>query len=274
MRRFATLFSVLLLVSCDQQPEGEPVVRADLGDAVAASEDEVISVAEARAEPGPGCQAASFENVSLTHCIADPSLHRIRTDLAPRSSDRLGTIEGWAAGRNESDIVFVMNGGMYADDLRAIGYFVRDSDRLVELNREEGDGNFYLKPNGVFFGSNGSWQILTSDTFLRTVGDRPQFGTQSGPMLVINGELHPEIAENGASRTIRNAVGVAADGKAHFVISNEPLSFGQLARFFRDELNVPNALFLDGAVSSLWDRASGRMDGRRVGLLLVVENRR
>lgn len=93
-------------------------------------------------------------------------------------------------------------------------------------------------------------------------------------MLVIDGKLHPEIAENGPSKAIRNGVGVGTDGRAHFVIANAPLSFGVLARFYRDELKVPNALFLDGNVSALWDPATDRMDaGAALGPLIVVENR-
>jgi len=271
---FLAAAAILTLAACDAQPAGEPVVRAELGEAVESMPSESTAGAgeDALAADSTGpCVATEFEGVALTHCTADPALHSISADLAPSSGSNFGTIEGWAAGRNESDIAFVMNAGMYGDDLRAVGYFVRNSDRLVELDRGDGSGNFYLKPNGVFFGSNGQWRILDSDTFLRTVGDRPQFGTQSGPMLVLNGELHPEIQDNGPSKAIRNGVGVDASGKAHFVISNAPLSFGQLARFFRDELEVPNALFLDGNISSLWDPATGRMDGRRVGPLLVVK---
>ncbi|MEL7218911.1 MAG: phosphodiester glycosidase family protein, partial [Pseudomonadota bacterium] len=146
-------------------------------------------------------------------------------------------------------------------------------DRLSQLNRETGDGNFFMKPNGVFFGTGGTWRVLSADQFYSTVRDRPRFGTQSGPMLVIDGKMHPDIQDNGPSRAVRNGVGVSDDGKAHFVISNATLSFGQLARFYRDELKVKNALFLDGNVSSLWDPASDRLDRGIIGPILVVENR-
>lgn len=268
----APLALALTLTACEQQPAGEPVVRAELGDAVASSEP-AEAVPTQAADTDSACQSASFEGVSLTHCTADPALHRITTGLAPSSGANFGTIEGWAAGRNEGEIAFVMNGGMFDDTLRPVGYFVQDADRLVELNQADGDGNFFLKPNGVFFGTGGTWRLIETGTFLRTIGTRPQFGTQSGPMLVINGDLHPEIQDDGPSKAIRNGVGVGRDGKAHFVIANDPLSFGQLARFFRDELDVPDALFLDGNISSLWDPATGRMDSRRVGPLLVVTKR-
>ena len=181
---------------------------------------------------------------------------------------------GWAKDIDLSTIAFAMNAGMYGDDLRALGYFVRNSDRLSELDRGDGSGNFYLKPNGVFFGTNGKWRILSTDSFFRSVSDRPKFGTQSGPMLLIDGKLHPEIAENGPSRAIRNGVGVSSDGKAHFVISGSPLSFGQLARYFRDELKVKDALYLDGGpASNLWNPATGRRDSGRVGPILVVSKK-
>ncbi|BDI61198.1 hypothetical protein MACH05_17580 [Qipengyuania nanhaisediminis] len=272
--------AALALAACEKQPEGEPVVRAELGEAVEGTDQTPAQIAaDANGEPGEGaaCRQAVFESVPVTHCIADPERHRIDTALAPVSGDNFGTIEGWAAGRNESDIAFVMNGGMYGDDLRPIGYFVRAGDRLSELDMGDGSagiaGNFYLKPNGVFFGTGDSWRLLDSETFLRTVGTRPQFGTQSGPMLLIDGAMHPEIQDNGPSRAIRNGVGIDAEGRAHFVISDAPLSFGQLARFFRDEIGARDALYLDGKISALWDPASGRMDKGRVGPLLVVTRR-
>lgn len=273
MKRLAIL-AALTLASCGQQPAGEPVVRTELAEAVEVAETVPQQTeAPAKSNPDAVCQPVSFEEVALTHCIADPELHTIRTSLAPSSGANFGTIEGWAAGKNESAIAFVTNAGIFGDDLKPIGYFVEEADRLEQLNRSDGDGNFFLKPNGVFFGTAGKWQIIDTDTFLRTIGTRPQFGTQSGPMLVIDGNLHPQIQDDGPSQTIRNAVGLDNDGNAHFVISDEPLSFGKLARFFRDELKTPNALLLDAGNSALWHPASGRMDAGRVGPLIVVETK-
>jgi uncharacterized protein YigE (DUF2233 family) len=108
--------------------------------------------------------------------------------------------------------------------------------------------------------------------FADEVTKRPEFATQSGPMLVINGEMHPKFDQDGDSRNIRNAVGVDDHGRAHFVISEYPLSFGRLARYYRDQIKVKNALFLDGNVSSLWDRPSGRIDQAvPIGPLIVIE---
>ncbi len=263
----------LALAACSDRPEGDPVVRTSLDGSVPATAAAQEKEIPPKSAIGSSCAPVQFEGVPLTHCIADPDRHAISTALAPVSGELAGSIAGFAAGRNESDIAFVTNAGMYGDDLKPIGYFVRDGERLAELNRVDGSGNFHMKPNGVLFGTGTTWRVLDSETFYRTVGDRPEFGTQSGPMLVINGKLHPDFQDNGPSRAIRNGVGIDAKGRAHFVIADAPVSFGQLARYFRDELKTPDALYLDGNVSALWDPATGRMDRGRVGPLLVVSKK-
>jgi uncharacterized protein YigE (DUF2233 family) len=261
----------LALSACSEQPAGEPVVRTMLDGS---------SPPEAESpEPKPSvpalpsdCRAVVFEDVPLTHCIADPAKHRIAMANLGPDKQPFGSLAAFAASVTPSDIAFAMNGGMYGDDLKAIGYYVENGERLKQLNRADGEGNFYMTPNGVFFGSGAGWRVLGSNTFFNTVSDRPEFGTQSGPLLLVDGKLHPEIQDDGPSKAIRNGVGVDASGKAHFVISDAPISFGQLARYFRDEVKVSNALYLDGQVSSLWDPAEGRMDKGRVGPIIVVRH--
>ncbi len=274
MRR--TLFilaGVMLgLAACSEAPEGKPVTRSELDGSRAAPEASPSATPTQALGPS-ACQSVTFETVPLTHCIVDPAQHRIgMANLGP-DKQPFGSLAAFAASVDPASIAFAINGGMYGDDLKPIGYYVEKGERGAELNRGEGDGNFYMKPNGVFFGSGGKWQVLGSNTFFNTVGDRPEFGTQSGPLLLIDGKLHPEIQDDGPSKAIRNAVGVDASGKAHFVISDAPVSFGQLARYFRDVLKVRQALYLDGTVSSLWNPAGGRQDGGRVGPIIVVTKR-
>lgn len=220
-----------------------------------------------------------FEDTPFTVCTAVPGEHRIGTDLAPPTDDvPFVSLTDYAGFRGEDadSISFVMNAGMFDPDLQPVGYYVEDGRRLNLLNeREEGPGNFHMVPNGVFYGdATGGWQVRETGDFGENVADRPMFATQSGPMLVVRGRLHPDFAHDGASRKTRNAVGVDASGRAIFVLSEAPVSFGKLARFYRDVLKVENALFLDGGVSQLWDRPAGRMDrGAELGPLIVVENR-
>lgn len=253
--RVGLLAAVLLLAGCGGVSEGQP---------------------EAIAETGPVCETIAFEGTALTHCVADPKRHTVFTVLADGEGKPYRSLAAYAAARpaDAPVVAFAMNGGMYDEAGQPIGYFVEQGDRLHKLNRAEGPGNFHLKPNGVFFGTGSKWQVLDSESFYAKISKRPEFATQSGPMLVIDGTLHSGFDADGESRKLRNGVGVGADGRAHFVISDQPVSFGKFARFFRGELKTPNALFLDGSVSQLWDPARDRMDvGAVLGPLIIVENR-
>lgn len=227
------------------------------------------------APPPPPCSGATFEGTPLTHCIADPSRHTVRMVLGPADKPYRSLSElAVSLGDKARNVAFAMNGGMFDAAGMPIGYYVEDGRRGHALNRNEGWGNFHLQPNGVFFGTGTRWEVRTAEDFAAKVTHRPQFGTQSGPMLVIAGKLHPRITADGPSQKLRNAVGIDRQGRAHFVISEAPISFGKLARYYRDVLKTPNALFLDGSVSSLWDPHMHRVDGGPpLGPLILVEKK-
>ena len=274
MIRAALLIGLATAVAACQPPaEGEPVARVQVSGSPAATETPAPTASIA-SQVESACRSVIFENTPLTDCIAIPERHRIATALANGDGANFRSLAAFAETRDPLAIAFAVNAGMFDDDGDPIGYYVEGGERKKELNTADGEGNFHMKPNGVFFGTGDVWEIRTSDDFLKNVGERPQFGTQSGPMLVVNGRLHPEITQDGPSRTVRNAVGIDDKGRAHFVISSAPISFGKLARFYRDELKVKNALYLDGSVSQLWNPATERLDtGAPIGPILVVERK-
>jgi len=259
----------VLIAACNPQPGGEAVTRIDLdnprGSTPAPSPTPTPTVASV-------CEAVTFEEAAFTHCVADPAKHRITTVLG---SPPYRGFKALAARPQEApQVAFAVNAGMFDGEGKPIGYYVKGGERGHELNRNEGAGNFHMQPNGVFFGTRGRWRVMATEDFYAQVGERPEFGTQSGPMLVVGGKLHPQVTDDGPSRTIRNGVGVDAAGRAHFVISEGPVSFGKLARYFRDVLKTGDALYLDGAVSGLWDPATGRMDARApIGPMLMIEEK-
>ena len=260
------------LTACGPQAEGEPVARVQVSGTPAAATPAASASIASQVESA--CRSVIFENTPLTDCIASPERHRIATALAGTDGAIFRSLDAFAKSRDPLTIAFAVNAGMFDDDGAPIGYFVEGGERRKELSTTDGEGNFHMKPNGVFFGTGDKWEIRTADDFLKNVADRPNFGTQSGPMLVVNGRLHSEITQDGPSRTIRNAVGIDDKGRAHFVISSAPISFGKLARFYRDELKVKNALYLDGSVSQLWNPATERLDsGAPIGPILVVERK-
>lgn len=157
-------------------------------------------------------------------------------------------------------LTFAMNAGMFDEKLRPVGLYVENGQTLKKLNRRNGYGNFHLKPNGVFLIENGKAAVMETEAFAKS-GRKPDFATQSGPMLVINGKIHPKFSETGTSAKVRNGVGVTHSGEVIFALSENAVTFHAFARFFRDALKTPNALFLDGTISSLYSTDLRRNDG-------------
>lgn len=218
------------------------------------------------------CQMRRFEGTAFTACRFDARRHEIAlfaegADGPLRSFDRLAE----QLGERQPRLRFAMNAGMYDEEGRPIGLYVEDGRERKALNRRAGEGNFHLMPNGVFAADQaGRVMIRTSEAWAR---ERPRvrWATQSGPLLVIQGRLHPAFQPDGESRNVRNGVGVIDRNRAWFVISEQPVSFGRFARFFRDVLHCRDALFLDGTVSSLWDPAARRRDaGYEIGPIVAV----
>jgi len=161
-------------------------------------------------------------------------------------------------------LVFAMNGGMYHGDFSPVGLFISEAAQWAPLNTAEGQGNFFLKPNGVFALTDPAGaQVIETSEYPKLKGT-VILATQSGPLLVRRGKIHPAFKPDSPNRLRRNGVGVPSPGTAVFVISEEPVTFHELATFFRDTLHCPDALFLDGTVSSLYapklDRNDFRMD--------------
>lgn len=216
------------------------------------------------------CAGRLFDGSRFTVCSARGGRVEIVStgrDGAPlRDFVRLEEALGDRAGA----IAFAMNAGMFDDDGRAIGLLIERGRQMKAINRKEGGGNFHMLPNGLFLvRKDGTAEVVTADDY--EAADDIAFASQSGPMLVIDGKLHPDFEEDGPSRHVRNGVGIAPDGTPLFAISAEPVSFGKLARLFRDELKTNDALYFDGSVSALWAPADGRRDAHvPLGPLVVA----
>lgn len=221
------------------------------------------------------CGNVSFEGASYSVCEA-----KVEDDLRLFLNGPDDTYGGFAAvdaelAKKDGKLAFAMNAGMFHSDLSPVGLYVENGETLAPLITSDGPGNFGLLPNGVFCIGERFW-VIESRKFAAT---RPscRFATQSGPMLVIAGRLHPAFRPTSDSLNIRNGVGVSGDGKtAWFVISNGFVNFDSFARLFRDHLGSPDALFFDGSVSRLYapelDRTGAGFDvGPIVGLVVKRE---
>lgn len=212
--------------------------------------------------PPPTSAQQSVKDSRFTTIRVDAKTERIELFLRDNAGQPLRNfdqLKSWLAGKNKQ-LRFAMNAGMYQEDLSPLGLFVQDGKQLARLNLSEGTGNFYLKPNGVFFVSESGPRIVESTEY-PALAQGVRLATQSGPLLVRNGVFHPSINAASTSRLVRNGVGVSGN-TIMFVISEQPVNFYELAAYFRDELHCPDALYLDGVVSSLYSFDLKRNDNR------------
>jgi uncharacterized protein YigE (DUF2233 family) len=214
------------------------------------------------------CKDTSFEGVRYTVCEVDPTQETLRLFLNSADGDLYGQFSAInrSLAANGMRLGFAMNAGMYHDDRAPVGHYVEDGQEIMRVIPNAGPGNFGLVPNGVFCIREGRADVIETQRFIAETPDC-RFATQSGPMLVIDGALHPRFLADGTSRYIRNGVGTSQDGtRVVFGISNQPVNFHTFGRFFRDVMKTPQALYFDGNISRLHAPSLGRSDpGFRLG---------
>jgi uncharacterized protein YigE (DUF2233 family) len=198
----------------------------------------------------PPCRSMEYERNAYTICEVDLRKHTVRlywkrSDGTPYAylSALPRSLEG-GVGR----LLFATNAGMFDPALKPVGLYVEQGRELVHVNTLSGYA-FHMKPNGIFFVSGDKAAVAETGAFLKQ-RHRTDLATQSGPMLVMNGRVHPRFDRRSTSLKPRNGVGVRPDGKVLFAISQGEVSFDAFARLFRDALKCPNALFLDGGSAS------------------------
>ncbi|MDN5510736.1 phosphodiester glycosidase family protein [Acinetobacter sp.] len=158
-------------------------------------------------------------------------------------------------------LLFAMNAGMYHADYAPVGLYVEAAQQQQKLNTvKQAYGNFHLQPNGVLAWNSKQSLIATTQDYQK-LNFNAEYATQSGPMLVIDGQINPQFLKDSDSFKIRNAVGIK-DQSLYFVISRNAVSFYQFAQFFQQQLKVQNALYLDGSISSAYIPQLKRFDSR------------
>ncbi|MEM6657572.1 MAG: phosphodiester glycosidase family protein [Pseudomonadota bacterium] len=222
------------------------------------------------------CEKLTHDDKRYTICEVDATSEDLRLFLNSENGALLGHFSSVNDSLNPEGkrLAFAMNAGMYHDDRSPVGHYVEDGREQMRVISNPGPGNFGLLPNGVFCIRDGRADVFETLDF---VDQSPEcrFASQSGPMLVIDGALHPRFLPDSTSRYIRNGVGTSADGtRAVFAISDDYVTFHEFGSLFRDVLDTPNALFFDGNISRMYERASNRSDvGFSLGPIVgVVED--
>jgi uncharacterized protein YigE (DUF2233 family) len=207
------------------------------------------------------CAPKDFDGAKFTVCTFDPRRDDIRLFLSGPDDKHYGSLAALdeALKAKGETLIFAMNAGMFGQDQSPVGLYVEDRRKLHEADTRGGATNFHMKPNGVFWIGDGVAGVTETSRYLANTPPT-RYATQSGPMLIVEGKIHPKIKPNGTSLKIRNGVGACGRGAVAFAIADEPVTFDAFARLFRDGLGCQNALFLDGSVSSLYAPELNRDD--------------
>ena len=216
----------------------------------------LASFAAASGRPAEAaCAPKSFDSAAFTVCAFDPRHDDLRLFWKGPDDKPFGSLATLARALKDAGVklVFAMNAGMFQEDQSPMGLYVEKSQIVHAADTRDaaaGASNFHLKPNGVFWIGDGVAGVTETGRYLANPPSA-RYATQSGPMLVIDGHIHPKIRPDGTSAKIRNGVGIDASGAVVFAIADDPVTFDAFARLFRDGLGCRNALFLDGSLSSL-----------------------
>ena len=218
------------------------------------------------------CAPLRHDGLEYTVCIIDPATDDLRLFRTTPDGTLLGTFDrvNVELSREGRELALAMNAGMFHPDRSPVGLYIEKGEERHRAIASAGPGNFGLLPNGILCLAGDGAEVIETRAYL-AAPPACDYATQSGPMLVIGGELHPAFLPDSTSRFIRNGVGVRPDGILVLAISEEPVTFHEFGRLFRDALGTPDALYLDGKVSRLYVPALGRHDiGLPLGPILGV----
>jgi uncharacterized protein YigE (DUF2233 family) len=152
------------------------------------------------------------------------------------------------------ELKFAINAGIYSTAGAPVGLHVEESKVLRPLNlgeRDSGQFNFFLKPNGVFYVAGQEPAVVESAKFA-SLAVHPRLACQSGPLLLSEGKIHPAFRPEPTNLHWRTGVGVTQERKVVFALSKQALRFYDFARLFKERLECPNALYLDGDICAIY----------------------
>jgi uncharacterized protein YigE (DUF2233 family) len=212
--------------------------------------------AQTRSEVGLIYNGAQYDVFAVkvnTHSLSQ--LHLVQNTSSLKHCDFIR--QTIAAG--DSDF-FLINACISNATCSPEGLFVVNGKKLSDVNLSDGNGNFYLKPNGALLVMDNGTAVITESS---TIGayNHIYIGIQSGPMLLVNGNYNPQIRKGSPNKNLRSGVGlytIGAETYMVFAVSNEPVSFHEFATLFKEHFNCQNALCLESAGCAMYLPFVGR----------------
>lgn len=199
-------------------------------------------------------QIINYRNQDFYSYVVDLTKSNLSFNSKTKSGEWIKTInrlKNYLSLQNKT-LIFATNGGMFNQNFNPVGLYIENGKELFHINLGDGKGNFFLKPNGIFYINKwGGAGIIESSVYPKIKG-KLKYATQSGPLLLLNDQINKNFGKNSQNKYIRNAVGIINKDSVVFVISKNPVNFYDLAMFFKEEFNCKNALYLDGFISEMY----------------------
>jgi len=130
-----------------------------------------------------------------------------------------------------------------------VGLYVNNYKEIKPTNKGNGQGNFYLKPNGAFLIMDD--KITVCETSEIHQYNNIKYGVQSGPMLIHNGIINHQFNQNSKNKYIRSAVGMSTNNKGEefiiFALSDSKVSFYDFSEFFLNKFKCDEVLNIESS---------------------------
>ncbi len=220
--------------------------------------------AVAAAPVAPPIFITVFHGARYATCPIDPARQELRLYWDDGHGNVLGNFTALQkqVAAEGGQLIFAANAGMFDPTSKPVGLLVQNGNVRFPLNLADGPGNFYLKPNGVFFiDAQRKAHIVESGDYATQLAP-PVWATQSGPLLIGGGDINAEFTPDSKNRKSRSGVGVTKNGEVVFALSKQPVTFYEFAELFRVKFQCPNALYLDGEISDFWTPGMKEAEGR------------
>jgi uncharacterized protein YigE (DUF2233 family) len=214
----------------------------------------LAAATDAPAPVPPGLQSVIFRGQGFLVRSVDPRKEDLRLFLNDDQGQSLRDFVGLDkyVSAKGGKLVFAANAGMFDPKSKPVGLLVQNGTEQSPLNLEDGAGNFFMKPNGVFVVNEKCEARVMESSAYTAILSPAIWATQSGPLLVNCGEIHPDFNPDSKSKKVRSGVGIAKDGTVVFVLSRDGVTFYDFASLFLEKMNCPNALYLDGDISAFY----------------------
>ncbi len=182
------------------------------------------------------CRTINYRDQNFDTYIVDLSKSNLSFNSKTKSGKIIKTLTNFKKylSSQKKELIFATNGGMFRPNFNPVGLYIENSKELFPVNLKKGSGNFFLKPNGIFYIN--KWKgagIIESSNYYKIKG-KVKYATQSGPLLLINGVVHKKLSENSPNKYIRSGVGIINKKTVVFIISKKPVNFYDLAMLFKE----------------------------------------